>query len=248
MKRSTKRLLFVAVLVAISVGAIVAVSIIRPDWFLLAVLAVALVLFVAAMATFASLLSFIEWVIWPRGVRGADARGNDIELRDIKKMPSGDEITKQMLACGRKRVRFVAPSGWRPWFLLLWSLAVTAYLSLFFFGVSLPSWSGWMITCIIVPGGILLTRVCRTLGLEMQASSLLAIDRCASCGYQLCKLPVEVDSCTICPECGAAWKLHRCPGCGHDLGVDDSQECPECGWKRGDRHNASGYSSAARSD
>ncbi len=233
MKRSTKRRLFVAVLLSICAGVIVAVSIIRPHWSLLVFLAAGFVLAIGLLALYSSLLELIEWMIWPRGVRSVDARGNEIELRDIKKMPSGDEITKRMLACGRKRVRFVAPSGWRPWFLLLWSFAVTAYLSLLFFGVSLPSWSGWMITCIIVLGGILSTRVCRTVGLEIQASSLLAIDRCASCGYQLGKLPVEVDSCTICPECGAAWKLHRCPGCGHDLGVDDSQECPECGWQRG---------------
>lgn len=31
--------------------------------------------------------------------------------------------------------------------------------------------------------------------------------RCASCLYPLHDLPLESDGCTICPECGAAWKL-----------------------------------------
>ena len=30
---------------------------------------------------------------------------------------------------------------------------------------------------------------------------------CASCGYALTKLPVDEDSCTVCPECGSAWKV-----------------------------------------
>lgn len=32
---------------------------------------------------------------------------------------------------------------------------------------------------------------------------------CASCGYLLQDLPLESDGCTVCPECGAAWRLER---------------------------------------
>ena len=39
-----------------------------------------------------------------------------------------------------------------------------------------------------------------------------------------------------------------CPTCAYDLRGDFSIGCPECGWKRGDGHNACGYSSAAGSD
>lgn len=31
--------------------------------------------------------------------------------------------------------------------------------------------------------------------------------RCGCCRYQLRDLPVDPDGCTICPECGGAWKL-----------------------------------------
>jgi hypothetical protein len=31
--------------------------------------------------------------------------------------------------------------------------------------------------------------------------------RCVSCGFSLDGLPVEADGMTVCPECGAAWKL-----------------------------------------
>ena len=39
----------------------------------------------------------------------------------------------------------------------------------------------------------------------------------------------------------------RCPLCAYDLRGDLSSGCPECGWRRGDAHDACGYSSAASS-
>ncbi len=30
---------------------------------------------------------------------------------------------------------------------------------------------------------------------------------CANCGYEMGRIPAEPDGCTICPECGAAWRL-----------------------------------------
>jgi len=34
---------------------------------------------------------------------------------------------------------------------------------------------------------------------------------CASCGYGLHDAVIEPDACTICPECGAAWRLGERP-------------------------------------
>jgi len=30
---------------------------------------------------------------------------------------------------------------------------------------------------------------------------------CPACGFDLVPSPVESDGCTVCPECGAAWRL-----------------------------------------
>lgn len=38
-------------------------------------------------------------------------------------------------------------------------------------------------------------------------SSCLAACICPSCGYQLTEIPRQADGCTVCPECGAAWRL-----------------------------------------
>ncbi|NRA56547.1 MAG: hypothetical protein HRU13_00255 [Phycisphaerales bacterium] len=36
-----------------------------------------------------------------------------------------------------------------------------------------------------------------------------AAGRCRACGYDLANLQAESDGCTICPECGAAWRLDQ---------------------------------------
>ena len=38
---------------------------------------------------------------------------------------------------------------------------------------------------------------------------ILAMEYCPSCGYRLVGTPPEGDGCTVCPECGAAWRLPR---------------------------------------
>jgi hypothetical protein len=39
------------------------------------------------------------------------------------------------------------------------------------------------------------------------AEELRRLGRCPSCAYKLTSLPVEADGCTVCSECGAAWRL-----------------------------------------
>ncbi len=38
-------------------------------------------------------------------------------------------------------------------------------------------------------------------------SGMLRAGRCASCGYALKGIGAMEDGCTVCPECGGAWKL-----------------------------------------
>jgi hypothetical protein len=65
----------------------------------------------------------------------------------------------------------------------------------------------------------------------------LAEGRCPGCGYELEGVPREADDgCTVCPECGAAWRPpeHPCRRCGHELarmppGPEVRVRCPACG-------------------
>jgi hypothetical protein len=42
-----------------------------------------------------------------------------------------------------------------------------------------------------------------------RVSQLSKTQACLACGYSLKDLPSDPDGCTICPECGAAWRLER---------------------------------------
>ena len=36
---------------------------------------------------------------------------------------------------------------------------------------------------------------------------VLSIGHCPSCAYRISDIEIESDGCTVCPECGGAWKL-----------------------------------------
>lgn len=46
-----------------------------------------------------------------------------------------------------------------------------------------------------------------TLGMRARAAELLRMKECPSCRYHLDDLEPDPDGCTICPECGAAWRV-----------------------------------------
>ena len=43
--------------------------------------------------------------------------------------------------------------------------------------------------------------------LACAANALLGVRRCAACAYELRGVEPESDGCTVCPECGAGWRL-----------------------------------------
>lgn len=43
--------------------------------------------------------------------------------------------------------------------------------------------------------------------IRLVSDGLLDLGRCGSCSHPIASLPCEADGCTICPECGAAWRL-----------------------------------------
>ncbi len=45
-------------------------------------------------------------------------------------------------------------------------------------------------------------------GRQQAADGLIARGTCACCEYEIAGLPIEPDGCVVCPECGAAWKVH----------------------------------------
>jgi hypothetical protein len=49
---------------------------------------------------------------------------------------------------------------------------------------------------------------CRSLNQDRPfPRTVLGFGRCPACMYSLAELPAESDGCTVCPECGGAWRL-----------------------------------------
>lgn len=88
-------------------------------------------------------------------------------------------------------------------------LAVRIFLD----AIGLGAW-GWRGTGTSIVAGLTVGLAARIaswfLPLRSNRALLDALVRegyCPGCGYHLRELPVEADGCTVCPECGAAWKL-----------------------------------------
>ena len=106
---------------------------------------------------------------------------------------------------------------------MLWLIGITGMLAgqtLWLFtrwldGKMMSLWAG------LVAALLLVNAVVQTLAWRRAPASRAAVDYlvqmakasclCASCGYNLRNLPTEPDHCTLCPECGAAWRLPTTP-------------------------------------
>lgn len=74
---------------------------------------------------------------------------------------------------------------------------------------------GWWVFAVIIPSTILmflllpdmLWRLMPPSRCRLVADAVLKHGCCASCGYGLDAASEQDDGCSVCPECGAAWKL-----------------------------------------
>lgn len=82
---------------------------------------------------------------------------------------------------------FVASENWFDWYA----------------GTSTPAWLSWAFFGAMV----YLTARFYFATFHAQSAVILNQRQCLACAYELGKLRPAPDGCTVCPECGAAWKL-----------------------------------------
>jgi len=98
------------------------------------------------------------------------------------------------------------------------SLFVVAFLTLGMaagFGNTLfNDLGGWLMLVGIVSmlAAILAHRWFRSTLNDLRPFALGRRGFCVCCGYRVGDLPPEPDGCTLCPECGAAWRVSGAPG------------------------------------
>lgn len=149
-----------------------------------------------------------EEAMTQRPARLADSRGQPVRLCFGSKLPPGSPF--------RTRTQLVLASSWMHLCWVLYTAAAGCLSALKFsmgqflarqsgepkvqvFDVAAPlalavgAWLGWF---------LLQPRFHR-----WAVDSVLRLGRCPACTYDIGGLRVESDGCTVCPECGAAWRL-----------------------------------------
>lgn len=103
--------------------------------------------------------------------------------------------------------------------LLIWAVLVVCSINLWMpsfvrFASSLPtmSWLAGALLGMFIPFSMF--PFVYWTGWRMRrrvARAIITEGHCATCGYAIEGLVPEVDGCTVCPECGSAWRLSPAP-------------------------------------
>ena len=184
---------------------------------------------------FLSLLGFhvasiIEKRLWPRGVFLDDDRQQSVSV--------DDSIMKTEFKINREFMESLAPRFKKrdtlSSFLLLGIMVVIIGIWLIppISSISVP---GFITNVLVILSVVVLfgfMRYLKLFGMKLSCQTAILKHRCGACMSDLQGLIPESDGCVVCPECGGAWKLDRCPKCATKLDSVDAASCPECGWNR----------------
>lgn len=129
---------------------------------------------------------------WARGTAAPNVRALELwDLRRVIARAEGGVGWSMVIALGFGLVYIALAIGFAA--ALPRRLAIGAVLTAFGIGM--------------VGLAVMLDRKGRGQTRERNAARLARIGLCLCCDYDLAGLPTEADGCTVCPECGAAWRL-----------------------------------------
>jgi hypothetical protein len=155
-----------------------------------------------------------------------DHRRKQVETRklplELRHQPGSTDFARRM-----RRRYWTAVAIWTPLIVVMigasqWlggMLLMTRIQDYFRFSGSGPAvgtqllvpifWFGiFLVISVILPLTIVMISGLRILDPRYRAM-IAANGHCAACGYEIMDLPPEPDGCTVCPECGAAWRCHE---------------------------------------
>lgn len=103
--------------------------------------------------------------------------------------------------------------GSRSFLIGRWCVAVAMFARPAY---GLVRWPGWQDEGLLLFGAsvmllavALAPRVLRQEREKIERIAKTALPFCAACGYAMHGLTAQADGCTVCPECGAAWRVSR---------------------------------------
>jgi len=211
MKRRRKYLIAWIALLAITALLPLAILLWRSPPGLIVTVLVGLAFLAAAVIAilgFDALIRSLASLVWPTAVMHPDHRGRPAELREWAELPTRFTLSTELRDRFRRWTRTHHPPAWLAVVLALPFLLLLEIGVLWYLRIPLPVWAQWGL--VGLPALVLFTlapRTVKVITLRWQCAFLINVGRCPSCGYELRALPPADDGCTVCPECGAAWRL-----------------------------------------
>jgi hypothetical protein len=148
----------------------------------------------------------IDHFLFPQGMTQSDGRGNSVALPQ-------ESVRKSVTSKKSARSEFYAASmACAPWQRLVishsfWLVPVIA-IALWAAGILiLPPVTLGVVGIVAFILSFATDHYRRRTMAIWDAWTLLRVHRCGSCGYDLAASPCDRDGCTVCSECGAAWRL-----------------------------------------
>jgi hypothetical protein len=138
----------------------------------------------------------------------SDDRGRSVEWRDP--MYRGSELGDK----DRGRVNR-SGTGVPPWVMYGAVVVVGVYHAISMTRLSLAAAAlrlGFSLVFLCVVWWLILPHARRLLWIRSWKRRFVELGRCPACQYSMASLVAEADGCTVCPECGGAWRLG---GSGH---------------------------------
>ena len=158
---------------------------------------------------FHRLTSSLEPTVWPNTFRRLDDRGapvvvGDVRLKDMR-LNQVESILVTVWVSKRKMPLLNRTSVG----IGLWALFFAAWLAWLQTGSKLLGHDPALYLGIFVMFsiGYILSRIQRRNSLKLNSEGVLFAGRCPACGYDLKTVRRDPDGCTVCTECGAAWRL-----------------------------------------
>lgn len=153
-----------------------------------------------------------RWFEWRASI--VDARGRRVPLiPTLSSMERGDaDRVARLTAASRCPRDPPTPAQWAQGIVyglialpvLLAGSLLPPYIA---FHLSMPWWARILVA---IPGGVLPALatifIIRRLAGQAMARDWARAGYCPSCGQDLTGTPADGDGCTVCPECGAAWR------------------------------------------
>ena len=142
-----------------------------------------------------------------------DPMGTSFRITGVLRPAEPEDPTEHAVMLGRRLLRLEDPVNSAA-LVILPSAFLVGFPSMMILALVLPRWLP-AASAIAVVGGLAGAIVGVLIGVRVLARALDRLRRrlatlppvCLTCKYQLSGLHPEPDGCTVCPECGAAWRL-----------------------------------------